>query len=74
MADCDQFNYFIFFLTPTIAFTVVLRVAYVYKSGKIIKHHQPGRFFKGKEIRAFMKRNIRTVRQMFRAMLSMTAL
>lgn len=39
VSDCEQFNYLIFFLTPTIAFTVVLRIAYIYKCGKVIKHH-----------------------------------
>lgn len=39
IADCDKFSYLIFLLTPTIAFTVVLRIAYIYKSGKVIKCH-----------------------------------
>lgn len=39
IANCDQFNYLIFLLTPTIAFTIVLRIAYIYKAGKVIKCH-----------------------------------
>lgn len=45
--DCDQFNYLIFVLTPVIAFQVVLRIAYVWKTTRGLDSYSPGRFFKG---------------------------
>ncbi len=45
--DCDQFNYLIFVLTPVIAFQVVLRIAYVWRTSRALDTYSPGRFFKG---------------------------
>ena len=50
VSDCDQFNFMIFLLIPSIAFTVVVRIAYVYRSSKVIRYRFPGRFFKKREI------------------------
>ena len=72
ITDCDQFNFMIFFLIPTIAFTLVLKITYTYRSTKVIRHHQPGRFFKGQEIRVFLKKNLKAAKSMIGAMLTMT--
>jgi hypothetical protein len=64
----------IFLLIPTIAFTVVVRIAYVYRASKVIRHRFPGRFFKKREIRVFAKKNLRKVKHMLRGILSMTAI
>ncbi|CDW81427.1 UNKNOWN [Stylonychia lemnae] len=74
ISDCDQFNFMIFLLIPIISFTVVVRITYIYRASKVIRHRQPGRFFKDKEIKVFAKKNLRKIKHMLRGILSMTAI
>jgi hypothetical protein len=68
---CDRFNYVIFVLAPIIVFSVVFRITYGWKAKKSVKMHYPGRFFKGQEIRMFVKKNIKFVKMTIEALLSM---
>jgi len=62
----------VFVLTPTIAFAVVLRIAYIWKTNRALDTFSPGRFFKQKETRLFIKRNLKNVKAMLKGMLSFT--
>lgn len=45
--QCSRLSYIMFILAPMIAILVVFRVSYGWKSSKVVRMHQPGRFFKG---------------------------
>lgn len=69
--QCSRFNYIIFVLTPVIVFAVVFRVVFGWKQSKAHSKFQPAKYFKGQSIRVFLKKNIRFVSTLVKAMLSL---
>lgn len=67
---CSKLSYVMFLLTPMIALLIVFRISYGWKASKAVKMHQPGRFFKGQEIRMFVKKNVKFVKMTITALLS----